>query len=94
MRTRGRHSAHSKRASASAKRACTSLSSAYNPGRARSQMSSFLILILRKVLSVCPELTNGHVKIVTDRSHYVTRSVRETALYPSPIIGTIAQRCR
>jgi hypothetical protein len=56
--------------------------------------SLFQTLILRKLLSVCPELTDGHIKIVAYRSHDVTRSVGETALYSSQIIGAIAKGVR
>ena len=58
------------------------------------QTSLFLALILRELLGVCPELADGHIKIIANRSHYVTRGVRETALYSSQIIGAIAKRCR
>ena len=48
-------------------------------------------LIFRKLLCVGPELTDGHIKIVANRGHDITRAVGETAFYPSQIIGAIAK---
>ena len=51
-------------------------------------------LILRKLLGVYPELTDGHIKVVANRCHHVARSVGKTSLYSSQIIGAIPQRFR
>jgi hypothetical protein len=81
--------AHSTHALSSLNEPVLLCSSPTSSGCGRGHKSLFLIL--RKILGIRPELTYGHIKIVANCGHYITRGVGVAALYSSQIIGTIAK---